>query len=513
MHGPDSRGIQAGTRGWSRADTVALALILAFGAASLVWLVHPWFDPLNDAAIYLLTAKSLAAGEGYSYLGTPFIARPPGFSVMIAPLLRSHDMDFLAVNRFVSAWGVLATILLFLVSRERLGAVLAAAFVLLLGLNPAWRATCNQAMSDVPGAAILLACLMLEARWRRAPSTAHDGMLGFAIGLAAYVRFGLVLLLPAILAQRTIAWWRAGARGEARDPHLLARLAVPTVVVALTLLPWQVRNARSRTDAPADQISHYSYSTAMWHTDPGDPGSPRCSVSELLARIPKRGLQALATYGGRIWRISRSTAEILLGGIALAIGLAVLLRENRTEGWFVAGTLALILVYFDFQRRLVLPLLILAGPPLLEAVVRAGRFLAGRRIGGAAMQALVAVPVLALAATDYVHQHKWKNMRADHRALQETCRELSAHLPPDARLAAPFGSWRYAVFLEQPVYTLYFAWARSGDMSGPEALLDKYGIDRVLISSHPQDSKFKAYFEGRYRIESRVRDVEVVRVR
>ena len=47
-------------------------------------------------------------------------------------------------------------------------------------------------------------------------------------------------------------------------------------------------------------------------------------------------------------------------------------------------------------------------------------------------------------------------------------------------------------------------------MSGPEALLDKYGIDRVLISMHPQDLKFQEYFERRYGIENRVRDLEIV---
>ena len=51
------------------ADRAALATLVALALASLAWLVHPWFDAVNDAALYLLTAKALAAGEGYSYLG------------------------------------------------------------------------------------------------------------------------------------------------------------------------------------------------------------------------------------------------------------------------------------------------------------------------------------------------------------------------------------------------------------------------------------------------------------
>ena len=61
--------------------------------ASLFWLVHPWYeatDETNDASIYLLTAKALAAGEGYSYLGAPFTIRPPGFSALIAPWIAAR---------------------------------------------------------------------------------------------------------------------------------------------------------------------------------------------------------------------------------------------------------------------------------------------------------------------------------------------------------------------------------------------------------------------------------------
>ena len=36
--------------------------------ASLTYLVHPWYELSNDAALYISTARSIAAGEGYQYL-------------------------------------------------------------------------------------------------------------------------------------------------------------------------------------------------------------------------------------------------------------------------------------------------------------------------------------------------------------------------------------------------------------------------------------------------------------
>ena len=41
---------------------------------------EPRFRPEWDSALYLLTAQSLAEGDGYRYLGEAFFLRPPGFS-------------------------------------------------------------------------------------------------------------------------------------------------------------------------------------------------------------------------------------------------------------------------------------------------------------------------------------------------------------------------------------------------------------------------------------------------
>ena len=64
---------------WDRSATLALLALTTTTLVSLAWLVLPYFEISNDASLYILTAKSLLAGEGYSYLGQPFIIRPPGF--------------------------------------------------------------------------------------------------------------------------------------------------------------------------------------------------------------------------------------------------------------------------------------------------------------------------------------------------------------------------------------------------------------------------------------------------
>ncbi len=484
----------------SRGDALALLLVVGGAALSLVGLAHPWFDASNDAAIYLMTAKALARGEGYAYLGAPFQIRPPGFSLLLAPIVGAHGYDFRAVNLFVGAFGVVAIGLLFLWTRERIGKGLAVLLCLCVWLNPGWRTCCNQAMSDVPGAACLVGCLLFERRARKQPSFGRDVWLGLAVGLSAYVRAGLVLLAPAIVLQRIVARERLGIR----------RVVLPALVAVLALLPWKIRESVSRPPVPADQTSLYDYSTAMWHADRGDPSSPLLPASAILARVPTRLSETLSVLGSRLRDSAGSTGDLVLGGAALAIALFFLLAKNRVEAWFLLGTIAVLLVYFDFRDRLVLPIHLLVLPALVEAALAAGRKL--HREG--ASRAVAAVALLALTAVDFDPRPSWDRIEREHLAMQATCASLAPRLPAESRLAAPFASWRWSIYLDRPVYTLFFGWVRRGDFAGAEAVLDEHRIDRVLVSSTTDvDARMRAYFEGRYGVESRVDDVAVVRVR
>ena len=144
---------------WTRSASLALAALVVGALVSLTWLVHPYFDITTDGSIYILTTESLLAGEGYSYLGDPFIVRPPGFSALLLPVLAAFGRDFYALNLYVSLFGVLAIALVFVYARPRTGTAVAFALGAAVWLNPQFQRLCTQVMSDVPGAALMLLCL------------------------------------------------------------------------------------------------------------------------------------------------------------------------------------------------------------------------------------------------------------------------------------------------------------------------------------------------------------------
>jgi 4-amino-4-deoxy-L-arabinose transferase-like glycosyltransferase len=283
-----------------RGEGIALALFGVFLVASLFAWVHPWYEQLPDASLYITTARALAAGEGYTYLGVPFHARPPGFSALLAPVIAAAGTDFRILNLFVAAWGLVAVLLLYRLERERLGWPLALLVAGALWLNPGFRRLSCQVMSDVPALALLLACLLVERWASRADAPRRELVLGLAVGLAAYVRSSLILLVPAILAARVAVRWSGERPRERARSFILRRAALFPLVAVLVLLPWSIRDAVRAPPPPADQTYLYAHFTGVLHKDPGDPASRRLSVGEIFSRAQMRARQVGAVLGSRM---------------------------------------------------------------------------------------------------------------------------------------------------------------------------------------------------------------------
>ncbi len=465
--------------------------------ASLFWLVHPWYDPTNDGSMYIATARSLLAGEGYRYLGIPFLIRPPGFSCLIAPVLWLRGTDFFALNLLVSLFGALGAILFHVHLRERLGPVLSWFLAAALWLNPGYQRLCNQVMSDIPGWTCLLLCLLLDRRLSRRPWLPGQFALGAAVGLATYVRSGDLLLLPALIAARAVQPFLCrGPRESTR--RALAGIGLLLAGALVVLLPWTARNRSQAPEPPADQTLLYSYSTGMWHRDMGDPRSPRLPLAEILGRFPRQSAKIADTLGARLHdeeRGSRALALVLVGALVVA-GL----RRRAAEEFFALGTLLVVSFYFGYAGRLLLPVFALALAALCECVRDGLR----PWIGARPANALAAAGILAWIALDWGPRESWPGIERLHRAYRELAQTVRARLPADARLGA-YRGWHHAVYLEQPVYSFERAIERAGRPSAAEEVIDRYGLDLVLLSPlglpdpvQRGERAFAAYLAGRY---------------
>jgi len=480
---------------WSTPERAACCLAVALLVVSLPFFVHPWYDRTNDGSLYIITGRAIAAGEGYTYLGAPFLVRPPGFATLVALFGGGKTgTDFAGLNWFVSLCGGLGVALLHLQLRRHLGWLPALGTSAAVWLNPGYQRLCNQVMSDVPGLALFLACLLLERWASRAPSWRRELLLGFSIGLSCYVRSIAILLVPAIVAARLLA--HALGRGERPGwPTFLARRVALVVAVAwITLLPWNVTQVRRAPPPPVDQTLNYSLSTAMWHRDSGDPSSPRYSAGEILRRIPERLSLAARVAGSRMQEEAGSSGQLVAGSLMGLCLLVVLGRRRAADEIFACAVLAVTGLYFVFTDRLALPLFVFA----LAATVEVVRDVAAKLAGPRAATAAVAVGLTLLIAIDFAPRRDWQRIAASHRAFVEMAAAVEEAIEPEARLAAAQG-FHYGVYLRRPVYNLMHAVRRAGRPEAAEQVIDKYGIDTVVLSPLvPADMPLVPYFEERY---------------
>lgn len=421
----------------------AAIVLVVLTVLSLPWLVHDHWDDRPDAARYLLAARSLADGEGYRVMGEPFRLRPPGFSLLLAPLVAWRGFDFLALNVFVNAFAIAAVLFFYLLMAPRVGPPVALAAALVVWLNPQLRALSNQVMSDMPALALALLAL-LAMRWaNERPHLARDLAVAVAIVLATYVRTANVVLLLAFLAGRIFR--RRSARAEEPASRFVLRLLVPSAVVLVLYLPWMVQPPFA---SPYDSPDLYSYKTAFLGRDPNNPRAPILRARELLDRVGRNTIGYVAALGsGGATRRMTPVAPVLAAIGMLAL-LVTLVRRRESPEWFAVGMLVVLLVYYVAATRLLLPVLVVTLGGFADAARWIGCRIAGRRI----VDVVLVVGLAALAAVGVSTDAEHARRREHYDSLLGATR-LLRDVPPAAPVGGDVGAV-YALLLDRPVYSL-----------------------------------------------------------
>ena len=484
MSGAESSEANSGSErsAAGRNTWLALTALVVLCTTSLFWLLPGFYDPsisTGDGAVYIVTARNLLVGDGYTYLGEPFTIRPPGFSVLLVPLIWLFGVDYSALAWCIGLSGVLAVALLFLYARPRLGMPLAFAVSLALWLNPGFLRSCSQIMSDIPGLALMFGALLLERWARKAPAGASDVranlLLGVFIGLSAYVRSLNIFLVPALLCGRVCHAWKNGLGGSSLGRFVLVRLALPALVAFGCLLPWSQYAGGVEKSVPPEHTLFYSYSVAMWQQDMADPESPALTGEEFMERIGQRTGDLLSVLGSRITERGDNQVHRTIALVALAIWLIVLVRRRGTGDFLTGGIVLIIAIYFGFMNRLIIPLYAL----VLIATAQALLWSLARFVGKQKSAWIATALVLALAAVDFKPDWRWDQARLRSDQFFKACKAAERRFDAEDTLAADFGA-HFSAELDRPVYTLRWSLKRGG----PPAALDfieRYEVDSLIL--------------------------------
>jgi hypothetical protein len=230
-------------------ERLALALIALLHAA--LALTTPLFYP-PDAVDYLANARQLLETRSFDHFAA---YRPPGYSILLMPLLKAADWLHLSPIGFNTLLGgiqagltIATTAFAGSLSRRFFPRPFPALVVLLVGLSPVAALYQRQALTEPLSAFALIAILWLATTrswWSGTTTKAIAGsiIVGLLIAAACYVRGNFQLL--AILVPLVIGWPggpRRSSLASLPKLHWATTLLIPLVTL-LAISPWLLRNA------------------------------------------------------------------------------------------------------------------------------------------------------------------------------------------------------------------------------------------------------------------------------
>lgn len=294
-----------------------LVLLLIVAVAGLLRLTTVNFTIVdrpvrNDAADYVSYALNLRNFgvysrtpnwvEGPPVIPIPDAMRPPGYPLLLSPLLGSKSLNNFAfeVGRWQAAMGVVLVLAVFLLAVRTLNTAAALSVTLLTALCPHLVVFSTYLLSETLYTFLLMTVCLVAFRWAQADVDRRGRWAllgGLLLGLCwlvrptlehlPYVVLSLCLLLPALRAYRRSGVWL-----------LLGFLTIAA--------PWMVRNlvVTGRVSDPQlmiNTLNHGSYPDFMLDGDPKTLGYPYAFDSHAKA--------ASYSVGAAVTEIARKASE------------------------------------------------------------------------------------------------------------------------------------------------------------------------------------------------------------
>lgn len=175
-------------------------VLMCVSGAQLQWLVADYWKPNWDSAIYISLARSLAAGQGYVYMGEHYGLHPPLFPLLLAPIEWLFGDSFWLMHLLIVSCALAAIACAWQFLRRGVSERTAYAVALLTAFSPEVYRQSSLVSSDVPFLLLSLLALLAAAGHRRDPERTPAGLVAAAVIAAAAMReLGCLLAVAAAL--------------------------------------------------------------------------------------------------------------------------------------------------------------------------------------------------------------------------------------------------------------------------------------------------------------------------
>lgn len=473
-------------------EVICWTVLALFATGCMLFCVEERWRPEWDSALYVLTARSLASGEGYTYLDQPFFLRPPGFSFLLSLVVGiDGPVPFGKMNIMVMVAAMLSLAGCYYAMRPRHGPWGALAVTLLVGTCPLYVVRFNWLQSEF---FFLAPFLFGVGLLNRTPEKGKRFWLmtvagALLIAVSYYARSVTLLVLPGLV----IYSWRRAPKAS----WLRGMVAAGLLLVAA--FPWllHTRQVSAESVRPAEQLLLFDYSTALFHVDPGDPDSSLVPYSQWKKRLHQNGHNLLESLSAAVFHVRSHGAGWLVAILAVA-GFVLRCRSGPDVlDWFAPLVLILILGYFQFDDRLVLPLVPMlfsylataAQTGARHATRRVRRQWAAPALSGAILLALLGGQLAVMPASlEPGRSPVWNKIEYERiwEDIDSAAQWVRGNTAPDARILcnqAPV----LTLLTGRQAYTYLFL----RDLG----FLERYDVDYVICDSLPQ--QIEGYIRAR----------------
>ncbi len=432
--------------------------VVAAAAALYACIVVPHWQPTWDSATYITLAKSLVAGDGYTYMGYDHTKYPPGFALMLAPIVAVFGDSFLAMRWLEAGCAVASVAVAYALLRRAAGVWIAASAALMTAASYALLFEATRILSDVPYMLVSLVTLYAIESLRAARSR-RLLVAATCLCIAAYlVRIvGVALALAAVMSLLADPP-RRPARASARQAVILLGC------VGLVVAAWMGRNAIARHELPPTLREALSYERELVVVNPSDPHSGTVGVGAFRNRIATNG-RYYADMTARLLTSQRSTRKAL-ALVVLAGWLGAALWRRTAVEWYFAGYVVIFMMWPSPQgERFLVPVLPMLYYYVVRVVAEAARSAARlarapahvRHAARTVCAVVIALGFLVAARSELTQRVAIERREPYHEGVVadyiDALRWVGQNTSPDAVLVtnrAPYG----VMWADRPTYTV-----------------------------------------------------------
>jgi 4-amino-4-deoxy-L-arabinose transferase-like glycosyltransferase len=216
---------------------LSLSVLVVALVARATWALLVPVVPESDCAVYEIWARNLALGNGFSWgAGRPSLYLPVGASFVYSLSYRFFGFNYAGIVITNATLGVACVAFTMGLARRWFGQPAGCIAGLMLALWPSQIEFTTTLATEPPFMFFMLAGWYFYSH-DGLPSLAGSVIAGLLFGAASYIR-PVGILMPAILAIPAVF-----SRRRLLEPILHASVA--SVVIAIVLMPWAVRNKRT----------------------------------------------------------------------------------------------------------------------------------------------------------------------------------------------------------------------------------------------------------------------------